>query len=811
MLNILFCIRDEHTPFLVFLAAIVCLLSATTAILMIRQARFSTGRAAYKWAMLGGLATGFGIWATHFIAMLGYDPGFITGYKIGLTSASLLIVLVTTVSAFLIARRHGRRSHLLVASLLAGSGFAAMHYVGMAAIEMPAIIQWRTGYVLLSILFAIAPLYPAFLLAAFHRSSVTGCAAALTITCAVVGLHFTGMTAIHLIPSQSDALAGTISPQTMSMVISVVSLALLALCAASCVMARRTHAAIAKSERQFSVLVKSISDCSIYMLDKKGCVANWNAGAERLKGYAVEEIIGSPLSRFYTSEERENGAADRALAIAAEQGKFVGEGWRLRKDGSKFWANTTIERLQDDQGSHIGFAKITRDMTQFKKDQERIEQARSQLDAALEHMHQGLCLFDADERLVLRNRRFTELWHLPEDSCQPGTTLMDVARAALEARIGEKVSSDRLQNMRGLLIQLLSDEGQQPLLSEIAEDFVVSISSRLMPGGGWVTTFEDITERRRSDARIAHMAHHDALTGLPNRVRFNHWLDAEIDRASARGQHVGLVAVDLDRFKEINDSQGHAAGDLVLQQIAKRLTEVLDDGEIAARLGGDEFAAAKCYTNPADMADFVERIDSCFVGATSSVDGVVVAGSLGIAMFPADATARESLLNNADLAMYRAKGSINEHICYYESGMDERARYRRQLANDIRQADPDSEWSLLYQPQTSLKTKKISGFEALLRWHHPRQGIISPAEFIPIAEETGEILRIGEWVLRTACKEAARWAGQEKIAVNLSPVQLLQPDLPEIVMGILFETGLSPHRLELEIVNRRAKRTPLAG
>lgn len=796
MFDILFCVRDQHDIRLVLLAATVCLLSMLTAVLLLRQSRLSREKTVgRKWAILAGFAVGFGIWATHFIAMLGYDPGIITGYGVGLTSLSLAIVLVTTIKGFLIARSR-LRWRAVSAAVLIGGGFSTMHYVGMQALEMPAIIQWKPGYVALSLLIAIVPFYPALRIVMERRSRLSGFMAGLLMCLAVVGLHFTGMTAIHLIPSQSNSGMMLLSPRTMSIIISAVSAGLLLLCMLTWAVARRTRAAIAASERQFSALVHGISDCAIYMLDRDGRVANWNAGAQRLKGYDEAEVVGFPLAQFYIAEDREAGAPARALAIAAQDGMFKGEGWRVRKDGTCFWAHVTIERMMDDVGVHIGFAKITRDMTRFKEDQDRIEEARAHLDAALEHMHQGLCLYDAKERLVLRNRQFARLWNLPEDSCPPGTAMVDVSRTAFAARTGDAMPEERLANMRALLAQSLENPDMPPIIFDFSEDFVVSIASRALPSGGWVTTFEDITERRRSEIRIAHMAHHDGLTGLPNRTSFNRWLDGEIGHGARNGEHIALVAIDLDRFKEINDSQGHAAGDEVLQRIAQAMTEATGEGETVARLGGDEFAAAKTFIDPAELDDFVARLSSCFNPAT---DGQMIGASLGVAIYPSDGSNRETLLNNADLAMYRAKASLNEHICYYEPGMDEQARHRRMIATDLRQAIARNEFHLLYQPQRTLKDDRTCGYEALLRWNHPLRGSISPVEFIPIAEETGEIIRIGEWVLREACAEAGRWAEDHKVAVNLSPVQLLQPDLPEIVTAILLETGLSPRRLELEI------------
>jgi diguanylate cyclase (GGDEF)-like protein/PAS domain S-box-containing protein len=809
LLDILVCIRDEHDLRFVALAAAVCLLSTMTAVLMLRQSYHVRAREGFGWIVLGGVATGFGIWATHFIAMLGYDPGLIAGYRTGLTLVSLAVVLGTTSGAFLMAARWPRGAAIPMAALLAGSGVAAMHYIGMAALEMRATIDWRWSYVLLSLLLAVLPLHPALRLATQRTERGSGIAAVLLMACAVVGLHFSGMTAIRLIPARIDAQAALISPATMSVAITTVSICLLALCLVGWAVARRTGAAIAASERQFSILAKGLSDCALYMLDGDGLVANWNAGAQRLKGYHGDEVVGSSLARFYTAEDRERGMPALALAAAAEHGKFSAEGWRVRKDGTQFWAHVTIERICDEAGNHLGFAKLTRDMTRLKEDQDRIATANRHLDAALEHMHQGLCLFDGTGHLVLCNRRFADLWQLSEDDCRPGATFEQVARAAMESRSGAKVPPERIEVMRATLEQVLSVQDSPAVIREFGDDFAVSISSRRLPDGGWVTTFEDITERRRSEAQIAHMALHDGLTGLPNRTSFNRWLDLEIDHAVARERQVALVAIDLDRFKEINDTQGHAAGDEVLQKVAGALSGALREGEIAARLGGDEFAVARPLSHKrtgseGELAEFVSRIDHCLTSLGGGDDdpnsgGMVIGASLGIALSPDDAPDRETLLNNADLAMYRAKSSFSEHICYYEAGMDESARHRRQLANDLRQAIARDEFEVLYQPQRSLKTNEVSGYEALLRWHHPRLGMISPSEFIPIAEETGEIIRIGEWVLRTACAEVVDWPGKDKIAVNLSPVQLLQADLPEVVTGILQEVGMSPHRLELEI------------
>ncbi|WP_313537049.1 EAL domain-containing protein [Sphingomonas sp.] len=798
MFAIAYCITGQHDLRLVALAAGMCVLTTLTAVLMLRQS-VRAPRAVLGWKAGGALATAFGIWATHFIAMLGYDPGFQFGFSVALSAGSLGVVSAAMLGAFHMVRRQSSSAQLAAAGLLAVTGIAAMHYMGMAAIDMPAHIRWKPGYVLLSLPLGLVPFVSALHLAARGRTVRSGLGAAALMTAAVVSLHFTGMTAVQLIPWQREAVGTILSPRTMSIVLAVITVLLLAVCLGSWWIARRARAAIAASERQFSILAKGISDCALYMLDPQGRVANWNTGAARLKGYAEDEVVGSDFARFYTPEDRAAGAAEAALATATGEGKFTGEGWRVRKDGTRFWAHVTIERIQDDEGRALGFAKITRDMTQYKLDQDRIAEAHRHLDAALENMHHGLCMFGPDERLLLRNERFLKLWRLPPDACPPGQTLPDVVRAALEARTGAPVDSERVAEARNRIRASLEDGADPTIVAEYDTDFVLSVDSRKLPDGGWVTTIEDISERRRSEARIAHMALHDALTGLPNRVQFQSWLDGELARAEGDRGMVAVVAIDLDRFKEINDSLGHSEGDRVLRDIARALTGTLQENEIAARMGGDEFAVAKRLDHAAELEPFVARLEACMFGGFAAYGSLAVGASMGVAMFPGDARDRETLLNNADLAMYRAKADFAERICYYEQGMDEQARHRRVVANDLRYAATRGELRMLYQPQRSLLTDQVVGYEALLRWAHPRLGNIPPMDFIPIAEETGEIIRLGEWVLRTACTEAAGWASGQNVAVNLSPVQLLKPDLPELIAEILVETGLTPTRLELEI------------
>jgi diguanylate cyclase len=322
----------------------------------------------------------------------------------------------------------------------------------------------------------------------------------------------------------------------------------------------------------------------------------------------------------------------------------------------------------------------------------------------------------------------------------------------------------------------------------------------IIAGAGLVSFLLDDSVRAESVEHLRAMAMSDMLTGLPNRASFNERLDLELARAQTESGKVALIGIDLNRFKEINDLRGHHAGDEVLRILSRRLASLGGDGEFVARVGGDEFSAIKRFGTREELAGFLERLETALFRPIRYDDWEVISGaSLGVAVYPDDATTTSVLINNADLAMYRAKADLTHAVCFYEPAMDEIARARRTLAADLRDALTRHELSVHYQVQTSVSSGEICGYEALLRWEHPRRGFVPPSEFIPIAEENGLILGIGAWVLREACSRAVSWTPPYKVAVNLSPVQFAHADLPRLVEDVLRDTGLEPARLELEL------------
>lgn len=310
----------------------------------------------------------------------------------------------------------------------------------------------------------------------------------------------------------------------------------------------------------------------------------------------------------------------------------------------------------------------------------------------------------------------------------------------------------------------------------------------------------NLLDKHIAEDKIAHMAQHDALTGLPNRASLRRFLDKAVAECPSN-MKIGLASLDLDDFKQINDTHGHNVGDRVIAEVAANLAETLDEGEFVARVGGDEFVAFRRYRDQSDLFKFVGRLKRALhIDHGQNVDELNPTAHIGVAVWPNDARTTDALLAKADNALERSKAStVPNGVCYYEALLDKEARRRRFLIAGLAIAAKNGELSLHYQVQKSLKTMAVTGYEALLRWTHPQLGPISPAEFIPLAETCGAIHEIGEWVLRTACRDAAAWPSTDKVAVNLSGLQIARPGLPELVHDVLIESGLAPDRLELEI------------
>jgi diguanylate cyclase (GGDEF)-like protein len=434
-----------------------------------------------------------------------------------------------------------------------------------------------------------------------------------------------------------------------------------------------------------------------------------------------------------------------------------------------------------------------------KAQEEDLRIRNLQFDTAINNMTQGLCFFDASHRLIVCNDRFIEMYGLPPDRVGPGTPLTEIFDMRFEAGSVPEMSRDQyVEWRRNVAVSNVASDS----LFELKDGRVFEVRHRPMPDLGWVATHEDITEQRRSKIRVEHMAHHDALTDLANRVLLNERLEQALSRAQG-DEMVAIHHLDLDQFKAVNDTLGHPGGDKLLKMVADRLRRLVRENDTVARMGGDEFAIVQVAADPAKATYLAQRI----IGAISEaydIDGhqAVIGTSIGIAVGPADGLTPDELLRNADLALYRAKGDGRGTFRFFEPGMDLQMQARRIMEQDLRRALPAGEFELHYQPIVNLADNAISGFEALIRWNHPRQGVVGPNTFIPIAEEIGVIVPIGAWVIRQACATAALWPEHFHVAVNISPVQFRNPGLMQAIVGALAASGLPATRLEIEITER---------
>jgi diguanylate cyclase (GGDEF)-like protein len=428
---------------------------------------------------------------------------------------------------------------------------------------------------------------------------------------------------------------------------------------------------------------------------------------------------------------------------------------------------------------------------------QRLALEKERLDTALNNMSQGLIMFDAAERIVVCNDHYIEMYGLSREIVKPGCSFLELLKYRAEA--GHALHQDPDKYRVDLAAAMALGKVTTSIFGT-SDGREILVTNSPMSGGGRVATHKDITEQRKAEAKIEYMAHYDALTDLPNRLQLYEQLRQTLARPK-RGEHLAVFCLDLDRFKDVNDAHGHPVGDLLLKAVADRLRQCVRDTDTIARLGGDEFAIMQTGTSqPMDATSLASRLIE-MIGAPFELGShqVTVGLSIGIALAPGDGVDPDQLLKNADMALYRAKSDGHGLYRFFEPEMDARMQVRRRLEMDLRKAIANSEFELFYQPLVDMKTEYVTGFEALIRWRHPKRGLVPPLDFIPVAEETGLIVPIGDWVLRQACVEAATWPSGVKVAVNLSPIQFKSKGLLLSVVSALAASGLSPNRLELEI------------
>ena len=431
-----------------------------------------------------------------------------------------------------------------------------------------------------------------------------------------------------------------------------------------------------------------------------------------------------------------------------------------------------------------------------------LEQTNRKFDTALENMTHGLCMFDSQKRLVVCNRQYASLYRLPPELQKVGTPHEAIiAHRVLNGVLTGGNSASAVDKKLSSLNQLPSDE-PSARIDELSDGRIIRVVRQPMEGGGWVATHEDITSQKRTEMQIIHMARHDILTGLANRAVLLEKVKEALSRNRRNGEVFTIFMLDLDRFKGVNDTLGHHIGDELLKEAARRLKLSLRESDTLARLGGDEFAiiqAGESDQREAAIALAIRIIDN--LNEPFEIEGhkLNIGTSIGIALAPEDGTDSDELMKKADMALYRAKADGRNCHSFFDPAMTAQADARHHMEKDLRRAISNKELELHYQPVIDVKTRKICEVEALVRWRHPAKGLINPMEFIPLAEETGLIVPLGEWVLQQACADAVIFPSRVKVAVNLSSVQFKKGNLLDVILCILVDTKLPPQRLELEI------------
>jgi len=561
----------------------------------------------------------------------------------------------------------------------------------------------------------------------------------------------------------------------------------------------------------YRLLVQGVVDYAIYMLTPDGVVSSWNVGAQRAKGYTDAEIVGQHYSRFYRDQDLQAGLPAKNLEIATRTGRFEDQGWRVRKDGSAFWAHVVIDAIQDDHGKLLGFAKITRDITERYQQQRKLVEAKDLaetysrqmgslshfLDSVIANIPASVLVLEVDSgAILLANQQAQRLF------AQAAVDLKGlVASECLSAGVAEYIGRQAANTSPG------SGGLDDAVLVETAVG-ARSLRSRTVMGkqpdggGDYVLIItEDVTDELAAYAQIHHMAQHDGLTNLPNRNLFNQRMNLALTHSAHDDSSVAILCLDLDNFKNINDAYGHGFGDKILLTLAGRLRKCLRDQDTLARLGGDEFAVVLPRVKRLEEAQQAAQRLIEAVAPAFSIDGhsFSVGISIGIALSAQGGGTGEQLLQHGDMALYEAKRRGRNRYEVFRPELEAAARVRRQIEIDLRRALHRGELQMYYQPIIEKAGIRISGYEALMRWQHPERGSIPPMDFIPIAEETGLIHELGVRALNLACQEAATWTNGETIAVNLSPIQFKSTELVSMVALALADSGLDAGRLELEI------------
>ncbi len=796
-------LTEQYDLWLVFLAGLICITTCLISLNLFVRANDAERDRPLPWLFVAATIFGAGVWVTHFITELAFEPGFPRNYDAGLTAFSFLAAIGAVWLAMFVVHRFAAP---VLGGAMIGAGLAAMHYIGLAALRAPAQQYWDAGYVLASVAIAMTAA------AAAMRVLLRGPAlwgrlmAVVLLVLGIVGLYFTAMAAVTLVPDPLIAVPGhAVSPNVLAIAIATVMVLIAALGLLGVTVDNYLAERIRRSADHLARAQRIAHTGSVEQDLRTGAI-EWSGETYRIFGLDpnLPAPVGEAFLALFHPDDRaacETQKPAHQAACRLHDMPRVDLRFRIVQPGGAVRrVHHESELVLDQHGEAVRWIGTYRDVTEAYEAEESFK-------LVFEDNPVPMWLFDPKTLKFIAVNDAAVVHYGYHRKSFLTLTLLDIVPQRDRDAIGQAIRNNPgAGGSPSHLWQHVKADGTEiDVLTFWRQTMFCDRPAQLV-------AIMDVTEKRRAEARIAHMAHYDALTDLPNRVLFCERLDEALSRVRRDREKLAVLYLDLDHFKTVNDTLGHPAGDKLLGAAAERLRACLRNSDMVAKFGGDEFAVLQLgLAGPHEAGALAERIVT-LLSEPYDIDGqqVVIGASAGIALAPDGDTSgialapghgetSDQLLRNADLALYRAKEDGRRTFCFFEPGMDARLRARRALELDLRKALAAGEFELYYQPLVTLETGVISGFEALLRWHHPVRGMVAPAEFIPLAEEIGLIVPIGEWVLRQACAEAAAWPDDLKVAVNLSPVQFKKGNLPQVVFATLASAGLPAARLELEI------------
>jgi diguanylate cyclase len=681
-------ITSHYNIPLVLLSIFIAIIASYTSLNLVNRLFKAKGIQKSLWLMGGAFSLGFGIWSMHFIAMLAHHLSISVTYDLFLVILSIVLAILSCGIAFyIVSRGVQKKLSIIIGSLFIGTGIVSMHYVGMAAMKMDAIIEYDRPLLILSYVIALVVSLVALYLFSYFQGNadhsnfqLRKLGSSVLMGLAIAGMHYTGMAAATFTfqPNHtSHHLESTMNSNVIGYGIGIGMLILLTFIISSIFYDKRYEQKTSQLEFMdtiYQTIIMTAND-AIILSDSKGMIVAWNKAAETIFGHTEKEAIGEKLELIIPQrfQETHKKGMERFLVTNTPHviGKTV-ELFGIRKSGEEFPIELSISTL---------------------------------------------------------------------------------------------------------------NKGNQRFFSAI---------------------IRDISERKQSENRINELVYRDPLTNYPNRRFLDNHLTMCIEQAALNKQTVAVMFIDLDRFKYINDTLGHRIGDLLLIEVAKRMEACTEKKDMLARQGGDEYILVFPQTSYQKVGLIAQDIiDSLKQPFFIEENELFITGSIGISMYPADGENAETLIKNADTSMYRAKDQGKNNYQFFTTDMNLIMAKKMKLEVGLRKALDNQEFELYYQPQVNVETGKIKGVEALIRWNSAELGMVSPLDFIPLAEETGLIIPIGKWVLKTACKQAIEWemsgCKPVRMSVNISAHQFRQPDFIKMIEETLDETGLDPQYLELEL------------